>query len=133
MKNIISLCTVLMMFLAFTANANNDPKNDPDKPVVTQRASFKGGQAELANYLKKNLEYPILARENALEGDVTISFFIQADGSIHGAQIVDGFNSLCDAAALDVIKNMPKWAPATRNGRAVPSKYKLTVNYSLDF
>lgn len=133
MKNIISFCTVLMMFLAFTANAANGPENGPDKPVVIQKASFKGSTTALQSYLKDNLKYPALARENAMEGDVTISFFILADGTVHGARVEEGLNNICNAAALDVIKNMPKWTPATRNGKPVPSKYKLTVNYSLDF
>lgn len=136
MKNIISCAILMMMFLTVTANANNGPKkgskNGPDKPVAIQNADFKGGNTEMLDYIHTNLKYPECARENALEGTVEISFFVLADGSIHGARVIDGFDTPCNNAALKVIQDMPNWTPATRNGQAVGSKHKVKINFNLE-
>jgi TonB family protein len=133
MKKVLVLCTIAMMFLAFTANAGNGPKNnDPKVAAKIVEAEFDGGKVALADYMKTNLEYPKCAREKALQGKVTISFFVLADGTVHGARVVKGFDSPCNEAALQTVQKMPNWKPATQNGQAAASRNEITIDFSLD-
>ncbi|MBQ6161496.1 MAG: energy transducer TonB [Prevotella sp.] len=35
------------------------------------------------------------------------------------------------AEALRIVRNMPKWKPATKDGKAVVCEYNLPVNFKL--
>lgn len=133
MKNIISFLTVSMMFFSFhaqAANIVNDKDNDDPKGVT--EASFEQGELDLDNYFKDNLVYPTAARINDIEGEVTLSFFVLQDGTVHGARVVEGIDKMCDKAALEAVESMPKWKPAQRNGKAMASKKYIKVNFSLE-
>lgn len=132
MKNIISFCTVLMIFFSVSATAANGPGKDNDGTKVVKEANFTGGDTELTAYIQENLVYPTCAREQSLEGEVVISFFVLRDGSIHGARVVQGFDEVCDAKALEVVKEMPNWTPATANGKPAASKKYLTIKFELE-
>ncbi len=129
MKNIIIIFAAVMTFFATTVNATTT-NNDHPSPVIP--AIFKGGEAAFENYIQENLVYPECAREKAVEGEVTISFFVLADGSIHGARVVKGIDEKCDQVALDVITNMPKWLPAQQGSKAMASKNYVKVNFQLE-
>lgn len=129
MRNLISLLTATLVLLTATTISATPVTNDP---VVVTQAGFIGGQEELGQYLEKNLVYPDCARQDGIEGEVTISFHVLSNGSIHGAKVVEGLTEKCDKVALKVISEMPNWIPATRNGKAMSSKYQLKIHFSLE-
>lgn len=129
MKSRAIFITVFALFSLMTAHANND------KPVnenAVTNAQFIGGKTALQDYIKINLVYPSCAREKALEGVVRVSFFVLPDGSIYNAKVVKGMDKVCDKVALQVIKNMPHWTPATQNGQAAASKINMNITFRLE-
>ena len=113
-----------------------DPENDPPVKIgahtaSAQQASFIGGKKNLKKFISTHLAYPEMAREYAIEGSVTISFYVLQDGSIHCPFVEQSLNDDCDKAALNLVNQMPNWEPAMANGLPVPSKKRLTFRFRI--
>lgn len=98
---------------------------------VQQMPSFPGGETAYKKFLGKNLRYPGQAAENGVQGTVYVSFVVKADGQLSDIKIIKGIGSGCDAEALRVVKKMPSWNPGYQNGRNVPVKYTLKVDFKI--
>ena len=92
---------------------------------------FPGGVNGMATYLKRNLKYPPEALRKRREGRVYVGYIIGCDGEIADAWVQEGVTPELDRAALQVIKEMPRWTPATVNGRPVRIKYTQPIAFRL--
>lgn len=104
-----------------------------DKPVKTADVmpEFPGGMAALLAFIKKNLNYPALAREEGIEGRVVIRFVVNASGEIEGAKVEKAIGGGCDKEGLRVVNAMPKWKPGKVNGHNVKVYYTLPITFKL--
>lgn len=100
---------------------------DEDKNM----AEFPGGQKALMDYMISNVKYPTEAKEKNIEGKVFVSFTIDAKGKVTNVAIAKGADKLLDDEAMRVVKSMPKWKPATKDGKAVSSEMTLPVLFKL--
>lgn len=126
-----------------TQEGNKDIVDVPTDPVVTdpdegkiftvveEMPSFPGGEDKLFDYLRKNIKFPPVARENGIQGRVFVTFVVDKDGRVKDARILRGIGGGCDEEALRVISNMPDWKPGKQNGRSVSVQYNLPVNFTL--
>lgn len=96
-----------------------------------QPATFPGGDAALYKYLSDNMVFPQAAADNGVKGKVYVQFVIGLDGTISSATVVRSLDPLCDAEAIRVIQNMPKWNPARDNGKAVRSYFIQPITFEL--
>ncbi len=108
----------------------------PKEPEIFDRAevmpAYPGGPAAMLKYLANNIRYPSLARENGLEGKVTVKFTVDKDGSIKDPIVLkDGVGGGCADEAIRVIKTMPKWSPGLQRGNPVKVYYILPVSFKL--
>ena len=87
--------------------------------------------AALFQYLKDNLNYPSIALETGIQGNVIVQFVVEKDGSITGTKILRGIGGGCDEEAQNVIENMPKWTPGRQRGRPVRVQFTLPVKFIL--
>lgn len=94
-----------------------------------QTAEFPNGN--LFEWLAKNIQYPELAKQNGLDGKVTIQFIVEKDGKITNVEVVKKAGWGFDEAALEVVKKMPAWKPAKQNGKAVRLQMSLPVRFTL--
>lgn len=85
----------------------------------------------LFEYLKDNLEYPSIALDATIQGNVIVQFVVEKDGSITGTKILRGIGGGCDEEARRVIENMPKWTPGRQRGRPVRVQFTLPVKFVL--
>ena len=133
MNKLLSLltCLVFVMINQGLCNAIDPPDKVVGSTPYAEQASFVGGQRNLKQFIRNHLEYPEKAREYAIEGLVTISFYVLKDGSIHRPFVEQSLNDDCNQAALDLIKQMPNWEPATSGGLPVPSKKRLTFRFKI--
>lgn len=99
--------------------------------VAEEMPMYPGGTGELMKFLSKNLQYPASSMEKGIQGRVVVQFVVQKDGSIENAKIVRSVDPLLDKEALRVINQMPKWEPGKVQGKAVPVKYTVPVNFKL--
>ena len=93
---------------------------------------FKGGDAALINYLKKNTRYPISAVRAKEQGRVLVSFIVEKDGSLTHVKVVRKVAAALDAEALRVMKLMPKWVPGQDYGQFVRVRYVVPVFFRLN-
>lgn len=106
----------------------------PDKvfTVVEQMPSFPGGENALMKYLRDHIRYPAVARENGIQGMVTVQFIVGPDGTIRDVKAVGATKGGgLEEEAIRVVKGMPKWKPGRQNGRAVTVQFNLPIDFTL--
>jgi protein TonB len=131
MKKLLFLSAFLCT-LSFGAFAQEEVKVEEEVfVVVEEQAEFPGGLDSMYAYIVKNLKYPELAKEKGIEGRVFISFIIEKDGSISNVKILRGIGGGCEEAAVEMIKNMPKWKPAKQRGKPVRCQFNLPIKFEL--
>lgn len=96
---------------------------------VSQMPDFDG---DLQGYLSRQLIYPMMARENNIQGKVSVRFVVNEDGSIDEAKIIKGIGGGCDEEALRVVRNMPPWKAGRNNGVPVRVYVILPINFQLE-
>ncbi|PLX07135.1 MAG: energy transducer TonB [Marinilabiliales bacterium] len=100
--------------------------------IIEDKPGFPGGDAELFKYLQSSIQYPVIARENNIEGRVFVSFVIGKDGSVTDVKILRGVDPYLDKEAERVVKAMPKWKPGKQRGKPVKVQYQIPINFRLN-
>jgi protein TonB len=75
--------------------------------------------------------YPRMARENGIEGKVTVKVLIDEEGRPMRASIEMGANVLLDSAAIQAVR-ATRFQPAMLNGEPVKAWLFLPLNFTLD-
>lgn len=109
-----------------------EPEEEEVFMVVEDAPEFPGGINALLEYLKKNIKYPDICRDNNIQGRVIVSFVVNKDGKIVDPEVVKGVNPSLDKEALRVISTMPNWKPGYQRGKPVRVKYSVPVNFRLN-
>ena len=114
------------------SNTGNSQFEEALEMAADELPEFPGGTVSLLEYLRKNIKYPALCRENNVQGRVVVSFTIDTDGSITDAEVVRSVDPLLDAEALRTISQMPAWKPGKKDGNIVKVRYSVPINFRLD-
>ncbi len=109
-----------------------EPEEEEIFMVVEDQPEFPGGTAALLEYLRKNIKYPAICRENNIQGRVLVTFIVNKDGAIVEPEVVKSVNPSLDKEALRVISTMPNWKPGSQRGKPVRVKYTVPVNFRLN-
>ncbi len=99
--------------------------------VVENDPEFPGGMEALYKYLRENIKYPQLARDNNITGKVYVTFVVERDGSIANPRVLRDIGGGCGAEAIRVVKSMPKWTPGKQRGKSVRVQFNLPVSFNL--
>ena len=111
-----------------------DDVEEEDIPfvLVEQKPTFQGGDANtFSRWISQNVVYPELARENGVQGRVTVEFKVMKDGSVGGVRILRGVDPSLDKEALRVVASSPRWEPGRQRDRAVNVTYQFPVIFTL--
>ena len=111
-----------------TSNADLTPIYD----IVDQKPEFATGETEMFKYLRQNIHYPAIARENSIEGKVFVNFVINIDSTISDVKVLKGIGGGCDEETIRVFQNMPKWKPGQHQGKIVKTRFTVPVSFKLD-
>lgn len=131
------LATALLFVSSAVAAQVDGVGADGDKETVCFGAhpvdpEFPGGMDSLYAYLCRNVSYPAEARDSNITGKVFVSFTIERDGSVTDVKILRDIGGGCGAAVVEAVKNMPRWKPATMQGKPISMQFSLPVNFSLE-
>lgn len=100
--------------------------------LVEEKPSFNGGDAnEFSKWVNSRLVYPEIARENGVQGRVTLQFTVNADGTVSNVKVLRGVDSSLDKEAVRVVSSSPKWKPGKQRDRAVKVTYTFPVIFQL--
>lgn len=108
---------------------------EEEKSVATdidENAQFPGGDEHLSKWIYGNLIYPSKAKENGIQGKVFIRFIVECDGSISFARVLRSPSEDLNSEALRLVKSMPKWIPAMKDGQPVRESRIISIMFRLN-
>ncbi len=108
----------------------------PDKEGYYTNAevlpAYPGGQKSLEKFFEDNVQYPLEASDNGVEGTVNVNFAVDENGKIYTPKVKGqkiGYG--VEEEALRVISKMPKWTPGRIKGKNVKTRFNLPVKFQL--
>ena len=100
--------------------------------LVEEKPSFNGGDAnEFSKWVNSKLVYPEIAKEDGVQGRVSLQFTVEKDGSVTNVKVLRGVDSSLDKEAVRVVQSSPKWKPGKQRDRAVKVTYTFPVIFQL--
>lgn len=100
--------------------------------LVEEKPKFKGGDAnDFSKWVNSRLNYPEVAKENGVQGRVTLQFTVNVDGSVSNVKVLRGVDPSLDQEAVRVVSSSPKWTPGKQRDRAVKVSYTFPVIFQL--
>ena len=106
MKNLL-LLFALTVVVSFQATAQNGPNYAPPEGKVVPIAEYyEGGKEAMYKFIAANINYPVNAKRNRIQGEVIINLDLAADGKIVAAKVVKNVGGGCGEEALRVAKLM---------------------------
>lgn len=100
--------------------------------LVEEKPSFNGGDAnEFSKWVNSQLVYPEIAKENGVQGRVTLQFTVESDGRVTNVKVLRGVDPSLDKEAVKVVSSSPKWKPGKQRDRAVRVTYTFPVIFQL--
>ena len=99
---------------------------------VEQKPMFQGGEANgFSKWVNAHLVYPEIAKENGVEGRVTLQFTIGKDGKVQDVKVLAAPDPSLAEEAVRVVSSSPKWEPGRQRDRTVKVSYTFPVIYRL--
>ena len=100
--------------------------------LVEEKPKFQGGDANtFSAWVNKNLNYPEIAKENGVQGRVTLQFTVNTAGSVSDVKVLRGVDSSLDKEAVRIVSQSPKWTPGKQRERPVKVTYVFPVIFQL--
>ena len=100
--------------------------------LVEEKPTFQGGDANtFSKWVNEHLSYPEIAKENGVQGRVTLQFTVNPDGSVSNVKVLRGVDASLDKEAVRVVSSSPKWQPGKQRDRAVKVTYTFPVIFQL--
>ena len=100
--------------------------------LVEEKPSFQGGDSkQFSKWVNSRLQYPEIAKENGVQGRVTLQFTVEKDGTVTKVRVLRGVDPSLDKEAVRVVSMSPKWKPGKQRDRAVPVTYTFPVIFQL--
>lgn len=119
-----------LMFLSLTMSESKaidtikvvSPENGE---IIITQPEFRGGMAAMRKYIDDNFVYPDDAAKRTVSGKMEVEFTIEKSGDVSYVNILKGLDYSIDEEVLRLLKAMPRWIPATKNG--TPVRYKISM------
>lgn len=100
--------------------------------LVEKQPSFQGGGPnEFTKWVNQRIVYPEIAKENGVQGRVTLQFTVEKDGRVTNVKVLRGVDPSIDKEAVRVVSSSPKWTPGRQRDRAVKVTYTFPVIFQL--
>jgi len=106
------------------------PSNKIDN--TNKLPQFPGGKKELQQFLATHTQYPATALKNKLAGQVTIQATIDADGQAGNFKTLHADNTYFEQEALSVLRQMPRWEPGLKEGKATAFTLAFPFIFALE-
>lgn len=144
MKKLIALLALALSFnnlLAQEPPPPPPPNKETDTTVfstVQVPAEFPGGLAGWTKYLEQNLNAELGVKyvkikkgQSVGKATVIVTFIVDKEGNISDVRAENKQHPKLVAEAIRVIKEGPKWIPATQNGRKVKYRHRQAITWQV--
>ena len=100
--------------------------------AVEEMPKFNGGEAsEFQKWILLNVEYPVQARDEKIQGKVFVEFVVNKYGDVERVKVRKSVDPILDAEAIRVVQTSPKWSPGFQNGTPVNVQFTFPINFKL--
>ncbi|GEM_PF-4796734 len=125
---------ILMACISFASFAQDKNQAIEVKSTIASGfdkcAMYPGGENGMNTFIHKNIDYPMAAIKSGKEGNVTVQFTVNTDGTVSNVKVVKGLEPNLDAEAIKVVSKMKGWTPAMKGGKAVPMDYQVNCYFA---
>ena len=135
-KSLMKSIIILSLLVVFMSGCSSHTKLfSSDKVIyhddsVTVKAEFPGGSDAYNAYIRDNFRiYDLGGASQTGTGIGIYSYVITSTGKVKDVKIVQEVEPKCDLEMVRILKKMPKWNPATLNGKPVSVEVKHYANY----
>ncbi|GDX51259.1 hypothetical protein LBMAG27_03060 [Bacteroidota bacterium] len=126
MKSLGFIITIIAFSnLCFAQEGENPlPWNMPE-PVYDTAPQYPGGPTAMRQFFADSVRYPEPEKSKGLQGGVYLKFIVDTSGAVTNVQLINGVPYAPNLAkeALRLMYSMPRWIPATKNGKPVEAEY----------
>lgn len=115
-------------------NAVTPPAPKDSQPLFagcTTADPAECSNSKLFAFIGANLKYPNSARSSNIQGMVVASFVIDENGQVVEPSIVKPLSPECDNEVLRLLREMPRWTPAYKEGKAQRTELKLPIRFTI--
>lgn len=141
-KFCLSIAALLCLFCAFGQERHGSDRQElyPDHvdcfpyDSLDKKPAFRGkDEKAFSRWVSSQLEYPQIAMESGIEGEVTLGLVIDTDGRVTDVKVLESVNPFLDREAVRVVSGSPKWSPGEKDGRPVRVFYTFPVIFRLSY
>lgn len=100
-----------------------------DDPLISEEQRQACSVPKIQAFINQNIVYPDSARARNIEGVVVVRFSVTNEGKISDLELVRTIGGGCGQEAMRVVRMMPDFRPALRNGVAVATKMTLPIRF----
>lgn len=93
------------------------------------QASPIGGFENWNNYMKETIQYPELAVQANIEGEVQVSFTVNKRGKLENLYFDKGLGYNTEKAIIFALERSSLWNPAIANGEKVDSRITVPISF----
>ncbi|MGH1337791.1 MAG: energy transducer TonB [Aureispira sp.] len=99
-------------------------------PLISAAQRQACSAPKIQQFVRENLLYPDSARARGIEGMVVVRFSVSETGAITELELLRNIGAGCGQEALRVVRIMPNFTPASRNGEAISTKMVLPIRFT---
>lgn len=121
------LLLLIVLLIAPSYHATSAENKFCLQQTENKQPSFPGGKEELKKWLRENINYPEGAKRY---GTIVVAFTVKKNGKLDDFAVKKGVSEFLDYAAVEILKGMPKWEAAVRNGKAVDAETQVSVKFT---
>lgn len=99
-------------------------------PLISAAQRQACSAPKIQEFVREHLTYPDSARARGVEGVVVVRFSVSETGVLTDLELVRNIGAGCGQEALRVVRMMPNFTPAYRNGEPIPTKMVLPIRFS---
>ncbi len=107
-------------------------EEEPPVFVAEEMPSFQDGDlGTFRNWVYKQLVYPSTAVSKLIQGEVTIRFVIERDGTLTNIEELASPDRMLSEEVIRVLQLSPKWSPGRHRNKPVRVYYILPIDFVL--
>lgn len=107
-----------------------EPETVLGEGVVPPKFGIK--EKDINYYLRLNIKYPAESRSLGTNGIVLINFIVDETGNANISHICgDVLDGYCDLVVWEVVEQMARWKPGTKDGKPVEMSVYLPVSFQM--
>lgn len=101
-----------------------------DDPLVSEEQRQACSVPKIQKFVHQNITYPDSARAHQIEGVVVVRFSVTEKGKITSLELIRDIGGGCGDEAMRVVRMMPDFRPALRDGKPVATKMTLPIRFT---